>query len=524
MKKYSILFLAAGLLSLSSCDDYLDKLPDDRAEVNSLEKAKQFLVSAYPSHSPNFIFEMSGDNKTDNGVLYVGQPNQLQAYHWQSIETEGNDDPKSIWNSNYEACAVANMTMESIGNSTAEERAVRAEALLCRAYAMFVNANTFCMAWNEDKADEYLGIPYPKVSGVSVNERGTLRETYENINADIEEALPMLNDTYLSVPKYHFNAKAAYAFAARFNLYYHNWDKAIEYATKALGGNPASLMRDMSSYVTLAGVQDIHNKWIRTGENCNFMMVASYSIAGRAPWSSSYRRIGHNRDLITTQTFWAKSPWSKGGSAATVNALEAARLQYGSNQGVYMPSIYEDFEITDKVNNTGYPHIVDPVFTGEETILVRAEAYTMKKMYTEALADMNIWLTAQCDTTSPYYITLTEDYINECLNGIKMTEVPSRAVGEETIKKPLNPQGFTIEEGTQTNMIHTLLHMRRVTTMNQGLRWLDIKRWGIEFTHHFDNEPDLVFKAGDLRGAVQLPADVIEAGLEANPRESNAND
>lgn len=521
MKKYSILLLAAGLLSMTACDDYLDKLPDDRAELNSLDKAKQFLVSAYPTNSPNFIFEMSGDNVTDNGVLYVAQPNQLQAYNWDLIETEGNDDPKLIWNANYEAAAIANMAMESISGTSTEENAVKAEALLCRAYAMFQTANMFCMAWNEEKADEYLGIPYPKVSGVTVNERGTLRETYENINADIEEALPMLNDTYLSVAKYHFNAKAAYAFAARFNLFYHNWDKAIEYATKAIGGNPSNILRNTFNYSTLAGVADIHNKWIRTGENCNFMMLSAYSSAGRAAQgSSSYKRFAQNRDIVTSQTFWAKSPWSTGGSSAEKNAVEEARCLYGSNQAVYIPSLIEDFEITDKVNNTGYAHVVDPVFTGDETILVRAEAYIMKKMYAEALADMNSWLIGHSDTTSTCFLTLNEDNINTSVNGIKMSEVPSRAVSEETIKKPLNPQGFTVEEGTQKNMVYIVLHMRRITTMYQGQRWLDIKRWGIEFTHHSDNGQDKVFKAGDLRGAIQLPTDVIDAGLQPNPREN----
>ncbi|WP_210173026.1 hypothetical protein, partial [Sinorhizobium sp. GL28] len=77
-----------------------------------------------------------------------------------------------------------------------------------------------------------------------------------------------------------------------------------------------------------------------------------------------------------------------------------------------------------------------------------------------------------------------------------------------------------VEEGTQTNMIYVVLQMRRITTMYQGQRWLDIKRWGIEFTHHLDGEDNLVFKAGDLRGAIQLPNDVIEAGLEPNPRET----
>lgn len=522
MKKLSILSLAAGMLALASCDSYLDKLPDDRAEVNSLDKAKKFLVSAYPNHSTNFVFYMSSDNVTDNGVLYVAQPNQQNAYKWQPIETEGNDDPKAVWNANYEAVAVANMALEALaGEESADAQALRAEALLCRAFAMFQNANMFCMAWNDSKADEYLGIPYPKVAGESVNERGTLRQTYENINADIEAALPLLNDGYLTVPKYHFNQKAAYAFAARFNLFYQNWDKAIEYATKALGGNPSSLMRDMDSYATLAGVDDIHNKWIRSGENCNLMFVDAVSTNGRAHMGDSrYKRFNHNRDIITTQTMWAKTPWSNNKSSAEENALQEARRMYGSNQAVYIPSLNEDFEIKDKINQTGYAHVVDPVFTGDETILTRAEAYIMKKDYDKALADMNTWLTAHCDVTSPKFLTLTVDNINTTLDAIRMTEVPSRAVSEESIKKPLNPQGFTVEEGTQTNMIYVVLQMRRITTMYQGQRWLDIKRWGIEFTHHLDGEDNLVFKAGDLRGAIQLPYDVIEAGLEPNPRET----
>lgn len=522
MKKLSILSLAAGMLALASCDSYLDKLPDDRAEVNSLDKAKKFLVSAYPNHSTNFVFYMSSDNVTDNGVLYVAQPNQQNAYKWQPIETEGNDDPKAVWNANYEAVAVANMALEALaGEESADAQALRAEALLCRAFAMFQNANMFCMAWNDSKADEYLGIPYPKVAGESVNERGTLRQTYENINADIEAALPLLNDGYLTVPKYHFNQKAAYAFAARFNLFYQNWDKAIEYATKALGGNPSSLMRDMDSYATLAGVDDIHNKWIRSGENCNLMFVDAVSTNGRAHMGDSrYKRFNHNRDIVTTQTMWAKTPWSNNKSSAEENALQEARRMYGSNQAMYIPSLNEDFEIKDKINQTGYAHVVDPVFTGDETILTRAEAYIMKKDYDKALADMNTWLTAHCDVTSPKFLTLTVDNINTTLDAIRMTEVPSRAVSEESIKKPLNPQGFSVEEGTQTNMIYVVLQMRRITTMYQGQRWLDIKRWGIEFTHHLDGEDNLVFKAGDLRGAIQLPYDVIEAGLEPNPRET----
>ena len=82
MKKYIKLSTIALALSLgfTSCKDYLDKLPDDRAEVNNTEKVTSLLVSAYPTHSANFLLWMSSDNVEDNGKLYTAQPNQIKMY------------------------------------------------------------------------------------------------------------------------------------------------------------------------------------------------------------------------------------------------------------------------------------------------------------------------------------------------------------------------------------------------------------------------------------------------------------
>ena len=65
------------------------------------------------------------------------------------------------------------------------------------------------------------GIPYIKEPETSVNpqySRGTVAEVYQNIAADLEEGLPLIDDNIYSRVKYHFNKKAAYAFAARFYL------------------------------------------------------------------------------------------------------------------------------------------------------------------------------------------------------------------------------------------------------------------------------------------------------------------
>ena len=91
-----------------------------------------------------------------------------------------------------------------------------------------------------------------------------------------------------------------------------------------------------------------------------------------------------------------------------------------------------------------------------------------------------------------------------------------------TIKKRLHPD-FEIEYGgTQENLLHTILQARRVMTLHEGLRWGDIKRYGITvYRRTVENRKITVtdsLVAGDPRRAIQLPSDVISAGLKPNPR------
>ncbi len=519
MKKYIGLSILALSLGMTSCNDYLDKLPDDRAEVDTETKVAQFLVSAYPTKSADLIMEHASDNIQDNGSQYTAQDYQGSMYRWEPVVTTSWESPKWIWDAHYTAIATANQALASIATmgSPASLNGPKAEALLCRAYAMFRLSNVFCMAYDPTKADQYQGLPYPTEPGVSVDERGTLKQLYEKIDADIEAALPLLNDAHLVSPKYHFNSKAAYAFAARFNLYYHNYDKAIRYATSAIGSNPSAVLRNYAQYLTLAGVDDINNAYVAASEPANFLIITANSIVGRAQYSSNWRRYACHYDIWQRELVWASGmPWGGGSSN---NVLYQARMLYGgANQSVYMPFTVEFFAITDKVANTGTPYIVDVAFSADETLLVRAEAYILKKQYTEALQDMNYWIGNHCrekygTATKP---TLTEELINSTFDKIEYTPDIVYTATERTPKKHLNPQGFSVEAGTQENMIQMVLHMRRIQTWQQGLRFQDLKRYGIVFSHNIDSSDPIVFKAGDPRGALQLPQDAIKAGITPN--------
>lgn len=518
MKKISVLLFGLGLLSLSSCNEFLDKLPDDRAEVNTFEKVTQLVSSAYATASPGFLMEWSSDNVTDNGKTFYYQPNQDQVYRWKEVNTNGNDDPRQVWGYAYYAVGNANQALADLSKvKDGNINAVRAEALLCRAWALFCLSNAFCMAYDESKADKYLGLPYPKEANQTVDKRGTLRELYENINADIEAALPYVSEEYMAVPKYHFNPRAAYAFAARFNLYYQKWDKAAEYASKALGTQSEALMRNVARYKTLSGGRkEIHDNYISSSENANFLLQTAVSYLGYATRYNSFARYNFANFLIDKEIYWAEMPWGVG---TTNNTLYESHLLYGSNQQVVYPKLADEWEYTDNAKSRGYVHVVNPVLTADETILVRAEAEIMQRKYTEALNDMNSWIAVHCSPTYGNMTrpTLTVASVKAFFDGQKTVPAEFETSESMGIKKPLHPQGFTVDE-TQTNLLYALLQMRRIETCMQGLRFMDIKRYGIEFPHLIDGEKPIYFKAGDLRGALQLPADVIESGMEPNPR------
>lgn len=524
-KIYKMFAMGLGVLALSSCNDYLDKLPDERAELDSDLKITQLLVSAYPTVNNVLITEVLSDNMDDNGRQYSAPVIMEDIYRLEDTSEEGNDTPYYIWGGYYESVATVNEAIQGINNlgNPASLQGALAEAKLIRAYSMFMLAQTFCMAWNPEKADEYPGLPYPLIPEQDINatyERGTLRQLYEAIDKDIEEALPHIAEAAAgySIPKYHFNVKAAYAFAAHFNLYYMKYDRVIKYASEVLGSDPTTVMRYYEPYRAL-GFLDFANRWIRSEEQANLMILASYSIAPRY-LNSSYR-FAHNYDITAYETYWVDMPW---GSGSSNNTIIYANKLYGSNQCVRYPSYYEQFEYTDKVAGIGYPHAVDPVFTGDLTILERAEAYCLSGDLESAVKDINTWIVTHCKESEGKTVrpVMTVKSITSYVTGTDYAKRTPDGNRDRSFRKHMHPQGFTIDaEGSdQESMLQFILHMKRIETVFHGIRMQDLKRYGIEYTHPVVGEDPQIFIRGDLRGAVQIPNTVITAGLEGNPRQT----
>ena len=539
MKK--IIYLIAGISLFSSCSDLLDELPDSQVPVNSPEHIKRVLVNAYPGASAMMLNEYSSDNIADNGTI-VTDFNYLtdEVVYWKTINEYGNyEGLEYVWAQNYKAISHANEALEGIaklGNDPKLNPA-KAEALLARAYAHFELVNTFCKAYNPTTSNADLGIPYALTSETKLDPkygRSTVAQVYQHIAADLQEGLPLIEDSYYQMPKYHFNKKAANAFAARFYLYYQNWDKAIEYANNVLSTNDVttkSLLRNWEDFrdVNKAGSTNQGSRalyYAREDIDANLLLLPISSQLPTAYYTQGVaKRYTHNVFISETQTIEAKNVWDPQGKSGKNNYgyefywFMPIKVDNGRNSTVFFDK-FPSFS-TGSTSRT----VIVP-FTTDETLLVRAEAKIHKGEYEAALKDLNLWTSKfiQQKTILSYSSRneVTLDQVKSFYNGMAYSQNTQDGL---TQKKQLTPSFAIANDGTAEPLLHYLLQCRRILTLGEGLRWQDVKRYNIEVsrfqTDNVDrhlNEFKASLPASDERRAIQLPASSIKAGIQPNPR------
>jgi tetratricopeptide (TPR) repeat protein len=539
MKKNNIYLsavIALSSLAFVSCDTFLDEMPDNRAEIDSEDKIAAILVSAYTNNDHLVLAEFASDNVDDYGENNPYTDRFINdTYSWKA-ETEGdNNSCENFWDGSLNANANANEALAGIARIEAELPSGAAlpakvaeskgEALIARAYNNFMLANMFCMPYSAQTAEKELGLPYlkePETQLMPQYKRGNLADLYANIEKDIEEGLEVIGDSHLTVPKYHWNKAAAYAFACRFYLYYGKYDKAIECANEVLGPNPKNMLRDWAAYNAVTNDYDARcNEYISAESNCNLVLATSYSSIGLA--FGPYRvwtRYSHGNYVASKETIYSTNYiW---GSYTQFRSLPKVYTATNLDRIIWWKVPYK-FEYTDPVAGIGYRKAVYPLITTDETILNRAEAYALLGQYDLAAADLTTWMQSITKSTK----TLTPDDIKAYYDGIAYsydTEGAERGM-ESTHKKHLNPVFTTIEEGSMTEaMIHCVLDFRRIETVGQGMRWFDIRRYGIVIPRRVMNaagKPEKItdwLETNDLRRCFQIPSKVLSAGFEANPR------
>ena len=521
MKKYIGFSIIALGLTLTSCDDWLDKLPDNRMELQTPSDVSNLLVSAYPSAHPAYLLEMYSDNTDDcvNPSWSEASRFQAQAYNWEDITETGEDEsPQELWNRHYLAIASANAAIDLIEGkgSPAEYSEQLGEALLCRAYAMFQLSTVFCKAYNPATASTDLGLPYPthpeKVVG-TVYTRGTMEDLYGQIDKDLQRGLPLVSSNY-SKPKFHFNTDAAKAFAARFYLYKGDFAKAITYATEVLGADPTAKARDWDAYSALNMNQQIRPEaWVSADEKCNFLLQTVYSEWGAISGPYLYgEKYAHSYRITYDEDIAFKGPFGAANSTFKQRVWSNTALA-----NLFHRKVPYEFEYTDLQAGIGFAHAEYAVFTTEQLLLERAEAYALSGELQKAVDDYNTIMKIY----QKYPKTFTLKQIVDFYNGVDYY-TPKKATVKKHFVKPV----YTIDaEGSdQEALLQAILHLRRIMEVGEGYRMQDVKRYGIVIYRRQTNTSFTIsavtdsLTVDDPRRAIQLPQDVITSGLEPNDR------
>lgn len=522
--------MLASVAILASCSDQLDTLPDNRTTLDTPKKIAGLLVTAYPDRTPTLFNEWMSDN-TD----YMGAQNSQgnrggdQYFFWQEQTEGGNDSPEMVWMLYYEGVYKANEALAAIDDQGGPKNDIlrnsKGEALLIRAYDHFILANEFCRPYNGKTSTKDAGLYYATgiadfSAAAEQSNRGTVADVYAKIAADIEAGIPLLNDTY-EVPKYHFNKQAAYAFATRFYLYYEKWEKAKEYADKLLGSNPAASLRDYRALQAMPLSKSdqavkIAEAYCSASADCNLLVQTSVSNAGMAlaPWLISKRYTLTNY-LAETELFQSNNIWGTSSNLIwkpfTVNSGE-------SNFALLM-KLPREFEIRNTTTGSGYLRTLNVDFTMDEALLNRAEAEIMLGQNDAACADMTIWMKNFFNTN----VTLTPTSVQTYFKTVPYAYADAAKM-VPSFKKHISPR-FTIDaEGSvQESLLQCLLNFRRIETVHQGMRWMDIRRYNIEIPRRLigaNGRPSKNLdwlEKDDPRQVVQIPQSIREAGVAGNP-------
>lgn len=555
MKATKIIYAlsVAGTLVLSSCgSDFLDTPTDSRVELDNNEKLKMLLSSSYPLNNYGWPCELMSDNMEDNnapdeeGMRYNLRPYDRgddEMFRWDvCVSNTSSDSPSSIWESHYHAAAGANAVLDVLdkwdkeGKLTDEQLAIKGEALLIRSYCHFILAQVFCHPYRGDAVSEtLLGIPYIKKPETTVKPdypRGTLKETYDNIRADLEEGLPLIDNSIYEIPKYHFNKAAADAFAARFYLVVRQYDKCLEHCDAAFGGpdvDPSTMMNTIFKQLGNFYYISDFGKYAQGSDKArNLMLIATYSSSFRHYAGGT--RYGVVRDALNSTIHGSSPAWSsfkfklsngKGGTFTMHPCFNGAcgsngKAEYGN---YFAGNISEQFEITDKIASIGYAHVTRSEFTTEEVLLTRAEAKLFLGDINGALADVSIWEKARRDSPSAEgeqdrFVDLTIDNIRK----FYVDKDPGYGIAKTINIDQICPSNWSISSPEEMGMLQCIQHFRRIEMIHTGMRWFDIKRLGLEYDRKIGK--DFVDHLGifDERKAVQIPAEIVAAGMQQNPR------
>lgn len=401
MKLINKITVAITAVLMTGCYS-LDQSPYDEIGVentfNTIYDAESWRVGVYSkirqsAYGENmYLTDIQSDllNATPNALLASSLTTVSEFHRWETL-TASNDNLKGIWIGAYSAIANINTAIEGFKNiqtnSEKQEQLLRyytGEMYLARAYYYSRLATLFCKAYDESTASTDLGLPMPLVYDITArHKRKTLKETYEQILSDIEQAEKLLagkanyifTELLPSDPQQFqqliisFTDDSVKALKARVLLYMKRWSDAyavanafIQEGTYYLASSEGSLQQEWHYDGTMETITQLYASTKELpGRNdiYNLMINFNGAIYNRAPFIPSQWVIDLYEDSdIRKNVYFKKDNLAAGDSS--FNDIYVVN-KYPGNPNLWVGS------------STNYAH-APKIFRIAEVYLIAAEA------------------------------------------------------------------------------------------------------------------------------------------------------
>lgn len=492
----SILLLA--IIGLWSCSDFLEESSQDEVIPSTIEDLDQLL--AYEGYPRRDFTLMPYLNLLDDDVTqYITSNNDKPVvtkyaplYLWGGRSMENNenmfDDFNNLPNPTsgvtsievdsyatlYKMIAGCNVVLDMINDVSGEGRTkkrVEGEARILRSFYYFNLINLYAYPYNAPNAPQgtSAGIPLKLSSTIDQNSvsRSTVAEVYATIISDVEKGISLLTEVNATGSKFRIGVNAAHLLASRYYLFMENWEKAAEHATCVFSSPESNL-----------ALYD--------------MIPVDYPIAkniGEFPYPFTlsnpevlFYYANDKEHLIVTTDY----------NTRCFMASDELRNCYTADDQRWLGYLCPYDENTDEKKSSKFSYQLEfgACLRLSEVYLNRAEAYAhmakagQNEYFTKAISDLN-------------------------------------SVREKRIKN-YNSQVWTNNtfDNNANNLIEKCREERRREFCFEGMRWFDLRRYGMKsFSHSVDESTspgdEYSVEIGTASSKWVLP--IMKAHKESNP-------
>lgn len=399
MRRFLYIFLVA--MQMTSCKKFLSEEPTKQASIQTVDQLMALLNNPAP-YETDYTATYSTDDCAIPLDLYNKNPasfsvNNLYFYTFDNNGVAGLATD-ALWTTLYNNIFRSNLILPNLGKvsgSDSLKNITAADAYFVRAYSFWVLANHYCTPYQPGINDNDLGLPLKVSTDYSEPlARATLKETYDQITSDINEAKKTPIVDVQDKLRWRVSQKAISAFLSRYYLFLGDYDSTIQYANDALQSSTVQLV---DYHGTTAGNPAIYSN---PADTLKYGVYNDWTPALFYYWKEFY----FLRFTYTTNQWFMASP-------------DLINLYDKNNDFRYKWFFLEHgnrrFNIT---NTTAYRYSVfyDGRYipsgpTIAEILLNKAEALARQGNVSQALSAVNTLRTVRLNTNAPLVASTKED-------------------------------------------------------------------------------------------------------------------